>query len=243
MTDGRAITGMTADSHARSDIPAFFFPGISIFPDRIEPVFEIELHQAMFYFVSRYLRDIGISEIFQPPPSAPAHFPSVYDPFGLLYERLASYVFQFVSLTTTGCPLSYPPPISLLPIVSLPSSSLLCVRHRIRRNREYVSASESRPRDAVYDHLEFQFLGQECLCYWQSEALIAVRLGKSYERLSCSCSRCKLARNRLLVLINAIDRRRKKLRNFTSLRDSYERAGDRIRHFAGVVATLVPSYR
>lgn len=26
MTDGRAITGMTADSHARSDIPAFFSP-------------------------------------------------------------------------------------------------------------------------------------------------------------------------------------------------------------------------
>lgn len=31
MTDGRAITGMTADSHARSNIPAFFSPGISIF--------------------------------------------------------------------------------------------------------------------------------------------------------------------------------------------------------------------
>lgn len=149
MTDGRAITGMTADSHARSDIPAFFFPGISIFPDRIEPVFEIELHQAMFYFVSRYLRDIGISEIFQPPPSAPAHFPSVYDPFGLLYERLASYVFQFVSLTTTGCPLSYPPPISLLPIVSLPSSSLLCVRHRIRRNGIRICIGKSSARRRI----------------------------------------------------------------------------------------------
>lgn len=39
MTDGRAITGMTADSHARSDIPTFFSPGISIFSDRIEPDF------------------------------------------------------------------------------------------------------------------------------------------------------------------------------------------------------------
>jgi len=45
MTDGRAITGMTADSHARSDIPAFFSPGISIFPDRAAPVFEIEHHR------------------------------------------------------------------------------------------------------------------------------------------------------------------------------------------------------
>lgn len=40
MTDGRAITGMTADSRARPParsppiFPAFFSPGISIFPDR-----------------------------------------------------------------------------------------------------------------------------------------------------------------------------------------------------------------
>lgn len=43
MTDGRAITGMTADSHARPDIPPHFSPQeFQFFRIRTAPVFEIE---------------------------------------------------------------------------------------------------------------------------------------------------------------------------------------------------------
>jgi len=61
MTDGRAITGMTADSHAHSHISAFFSPGISIFSDRTEPIFGIGASANRVPFCGMRC---GISEIF-----------------------------------------------------------------------------------------------------------------------------------------------------------------------------------
>lgn len=157
-------------------------------------------------------RDRGSSEIFQPTsphPSASAPAPSVYDPFGLLYEPLASYAFQFVSLTATGSVLFLS---RFLSAVSLffpsfhPPSSLLCAfvtGYSATGNDASVHLGKSSVRCAVYDHLEFQFLGGQNTSVIGSQKRSRLFVPeKSYGRLSCSCSRCKLARNRSLVPIN-----------------------------------------
>lgn len=178
MTDGRAITGMTADSHARSDIPAFFSPGISIFPDRAARVFEIEHRQVGGHLPQpRPVRMYARVEILVSPKILTSRVRAKIRTMGLLFATgrlravqpsLRAFGFSalsaLVSLTTAGCPpvpsVFYPSSISVRLILPADSSSFsffLSVRHRIQYNWEYVSASRSRPRAGYTTVSNFNF--------------------------------------------------------------------------------------
>lgn len=194
MTDGRAITGMTADSCEHARTPARIFPhfspqefqflriATSRFPKSNSQA-ELSLSLVPFPRASanrryRYLRDFSkllpvslfLSLYYyddDDPRRRAALSTAVYDPFDLLYERLASYPFQARLLNNCRLPARSFRFLSLSDLFSLsapppppgrPHPTLSAVRHRIQHDWEYVSASGSR-RTGLYDRLEFQFLG------------------------------------------------------------------------------------
>jgi len=223
MTDGRAITGMTADSHARSDIPAFFSPGISIFPDRAAPVFEIEHHHRWRVSAPATPRAVSPRFLTSRVPGRPwgcslsaARLRAVRPPlraFGFLP------LSALVSVTTAGCPpvpsvfhpssvLAFdrptrppppPPPPRLSPRGSSPDTARLGIR---------ICVGKSSAR-RLYDRLEFQFFGGQNALLAVKVAPVADHPARSRgEERACSCSRCKLACDRSFLHINVIDRSR-----------------------------------
>jgi len=207
MTDGRAITGMTADSHARSDIPAFFSLGISIFPDRAEPVFEIEVRQAMSHFASRYLREISVSPRFFNLFS-PSVRTCTLSTERLRSVRLSLRAFGFLRFSVRffnnyrlprSFPVSYPPSLLFLSFSfrRLHLHCSTCSLSGTLRPGIRICIGKSSARRRIRSSQISIFRWTECLRYWQSEAIVSEGRTRSFRAAARVVNSRAIARSRL----------------------------------------------
>lgn len=220
MTDGRAITGMTADSCERARTLARIFPHFSpqefqFLRIRGEPVSEIELAElsrSASHLASERedAPEIPVSEIF----NLPRHdllFPRPFTGRSTFFTSVWLLTpFRLVFLTTAGClpvpSVSYPSSISFPLFPSFPTfcpsaaspdvggSSPDTARLGIR-----ICIGKSSPPVIRPSRISI-FRWTECLRYiGRQDVRGSRRCGVVPGRLLCSCSRCKLPRSRAIA--------------------------------------------